>query len=64
MFGYWTPDEAGGGPHVPKSFPELPRRQKWFCLQFVRLNRSLVSCCCAGSIGVGHSAEGLDSTGG
>src|SRR5258706_1077820 len=64
MLGYWTPDEARGGPLVPKSFPEPARRQKGFCLQFVRPNRSFISCCCAGSIGVEHSAEGLDSTGG
>ena len=63
MFGYWTPDEARGGPLVPRSFLESPRKQKWVCLQFVRLNCSSISCCCAESIGVENSAEGLDSTG-
>lgn len=64
MFGYCTPGGARGGPLVPESFPESPRRQNGFYLQFVRLNCSFISCCCAGSIGEEHFAEGSDSTGG
>jgi len=63
MFWYWTAGGARGGPLVPKSFPESLRIQKGFYLQFVRLNCSFISCCCAGSIREDHCAEGLGSTG-